>query len=494
MNSIYKLGTPVKPVPVKERDWPRGSLGEPLYRFPATVAQQTFWLLHSMEGGNPAWNIAVRFKIRGRLDIPALARALNELPRRHEILRTTFALVDRAPMQIVHASAIIPLPGDDLSRVPQPQRDVEEERRTIIEGAHKFDLGTGPLIRARILRLAEEEHVLIMTVHHIVSDGWSIGVFSDEVAANYQALMTGTAPALPELAFQFADYAVWQAECAKLSATDENKAYWKQQLANLPLLEIPPNHPRPAVKTNNGYILSTVLPVGLTSTIEEFSHQHECTLYLTAVAALNMLIRHHARQNDVYIGTLLAGRDRIELEPMFGLFINTIVLRTSLAGDPTFVELLDRVRNTFEAGLAHQDLHFSQIVEAARPKRDPSRPTLYSINFIYQRDFVKPLEFCGLTMEPMPSKSPGAIYDLNFFMVRRSDGWRLSCEYNYDLYDGETISLLIGQLRNLLVEIAKNPNRRISEFPFPADVGEALPPLVPHTHLDSNQSASPARA
>jgi len=170
MNSIYKLGTPVKPVPVKERDWPRGSLGEPLYRFPATVAQQTFWLLHSMEGGNPAWNIAVRFRIRGRLDIPSLARAINELPRRHEILRTTFALVDRAPMQIVHASAIIPLPGDDLSRVPQPQRDAEEERRTIIEGAHKFDLGTGPLIRARILRLAEEEHVLIMTVHHIVSD------------------------------------------------------------------------------------------------------------------------------------------------------------------------------------------------------------------------------------------------------------------------------------------------------------------------------------
>jgi hypothetical protein len=469
-----------------------GTLGEEQYCFPTTIAQQTFWFLDQLERGNPAWNIAVRFRIRGRLDVSTLERALNEIVTRHEILRTTFSLIDAQPRQIVHATAAIPLPVDDLSRLAQAEKDVEEERLSIQEGERRFDLKNGPLFRARLLKLTEQEHMLLVTMHHIVSDGWSIGIFSDEVAAHYSAFAENRRPTLPDLPFQFADYTIWQNDRTQKPALDIHRAYWKSKLAALPPLEIPLDHPRPALKTHNGYILSTVLPVSLTDALTEFSSKHGCTFYTTALAVLKMLVQHYTLQNDVYVGTLLAGRERVELEPLIGLFISTVVLRTDLSGDPKFPELLARVKKTVEEGLEHQDLHFQQVVELLRPKRDPSRPVLYGINFIYQRDFVKPSEFAGLTMTPVPSKSPGAIYDINFFMVQRTDGWRLSCEYNYDLYDAASVSRMLGQMRDLFEQIAKDPGRRISEFSFPADAGEPVPPFAPHTKLSSSRAPAAA--
>jgi hypothetical protein len=465
-----------------------GTLGEEQFCFPTTIAQQTFWFLDQLERGNPAWNIAVRFRIRGGLDIPTLERVLNEIVSRHEILRTTFSLIDGQPRQIVHSTAAIPLPVDDVSRVPQTERDVEEERLSIQEGERRFDLKNGPLIRARLLKLADQEHMLLVTMHHIVSDGWSIGVFNDEVAAHYSAFAENRPAALPDLPFQFADYTIWQNDRTQKPALDIHRAYWKNKLAALPPLELPLDHPRPALKTHNGYILSTVLPVSLTDALVEFSSEHGCTFYTTALAVLKMLVQHYTLQNDVYVGTLLAGRGRVELEPLIGLFISTVVLRTDLSGDPRFSEFLGRVKQTVEEGLEHQDLHFQQVVELLRPKRDPSRPVLYGINFIYQRDFVKPGQFGGLTMTPVPSKSPGAIYDINFFMVERTDGWRLSCEYNYDLYDAESVNRMLGQLRNLFEQIVENPERRISEFAFPDSVGDPIPAFAPHTKLSLSRT------
>ncbi|MGA2844507.1 MAG: condensation domain-containing protein [Candidatus Acidiferrales bacterium] len=464
-----------------------GTLGEEQYCFPTTIAQQTFWFLDQLERGNPAWNIAVRFRIRGRLDIPTLQMALNEIVGRHEILRTTFSLIDGQPRQIVHATAAIPLPLDDLSRLSQTERDAEEERVSIQEGERRFDLKNGPLIRARLLKLGEQEHMLLATMHHIASDGWSIGIFSDELCAHYAAFAENRRPTMPELPFQFADYTIWQNDRMQKPALDKHRAYWKNKLAALPPLEIPLDHPRPALKTHNGYILSTVLPVPLTDALTEFSSKHGCTFYTTALAALKMLVQHYTLQNDVYVGTLLAGRDRVDLEPLIGLFISTVVLRTDLSGDPKFSELVDRVKKTVEEGLEHQDLHFQQLVELLRPKRDPSRPVLYGINFIYQRDFVKPGEFAGLTMTPIPSKSPGAIYDINFFMVQRADGWRFSCEYNYDLYDAASVNCMLGQMRSLFEQIVKSPDRRISEFTFPDNLGDPIPPFTPYTKLSTSR-------
>lgn len=473
-----------KRLPYPQPNEPRGSLSDPEFAFPTTIAQQALWYLDRLTPGDPAWNIAVRFRIAGPLDISILERSINVVVRRHEILRTTFSFNDGAPTQIVHSKGSILVSLDDLSYLPPGPRDAEEEKRAIAEAALPFNLKTGPLLRARVLRLRKDEHVLLVAMHHIVSDGWSIGVFSDEVGAHYSVFAKG-APPLKDLSLQYADYSIWQNKRAESSTLEEHRSYWRDKLANLPLCEIPPDHPRPPLKTNDGYILSTVLPVPLTDALSDLAHKQGCTLFALALAALKMLIAHCARQDDIYVGTLVAGRDRVELEPLIGVFINTIVLRTDLSGNPPFLELLGRVQRTMEEGIAHQDLHFQQVVETLHLKRDPSRPALYSVNFIYQRDFVKPIEFADLSMSPIPSKSPGAIYDLNFFMVQRSDGWRLSCEYNCTLYDATTVSRLIGQLRHLFQQIAVNSNRRLSEFAFPEDVGDPLPPFVPHSSLES---------
>ena len=456
-----------------------GSLGEPQYRFPTNLAQQSFWYLDRLEPGNPCWNIAVRFRIVGRLDASLLKRSIEEVVHRHDVLRTSFALLDGALAQIVHADATIPLPLDDLSNLDSAARAAEEEQRTIAEAALPFNLKTGPLVRTRLLKLADQEHMLLLTIHHIVCDGWSIGLFSDEVAAHYEALCSEGRAIARDLTLQYADYAIWRNEQNGGATGAQHRSYWQAKLANLPSCEIPPDHPAKAGKTQPAYILSVVLPVALTDLLAALSRKHGCTLYTLSLAALKMLIAHYISQHDIYVGTLLAGRDRVELEPLIGVFINTIILRTDLSGDPRFLEVLARVQRTVEEGVAHQDLHFQQVVEALRLKRDPNRPTVYSINFIYQRDFVKPLQFGGLSMTPVPSKSPGAIYDLNFFMVQRSDGWRLSCEYNCDMYEAATVNRMIGQLRHLLEQISANPNRKLSEFQFPEDVGDPLPPFVP---------------
>jgi hypothetical protein len=458
-----------------------GSLGEALYRFPTSLAQQSFWYLDRLDPGNPCWNIAVRFRLVGPLDVSLLHRSIDEIVRRHDVLRTSFALIDGALAQIIHSEAAIPLPLDDLTGLAVAARDAEEERRTITEAALPFDLKSGPLLRVRLLKLAEQEHMLLLTIHHIVSDGWSIGLFSDEIAAHYEALSSGNPSTSPDLPLQYADYTIWKNEQNESAIGEQHRSYWQMKLANLPVCEIPSDYPRPAGNTQPAYILSLLLPASLTDSLAALARNQGCTLYTLSLAALKMLIAHYAGQQDVYVGTLLAGRDRVELEPLIGAFINTIILRTDLSGDPTFLDLLARVQRTVEEGMAHQDLHFQQVVEALRLKRDPNRPTVYSINFIYQRDFVKPLQFAGLSMTPVPSKSPGAIYDLNFFMVQRSDGWRLSCEYNCDMYEAVAVNRMIGQLRHLLEQIVTNPNRGLSEFQFPDAAGDPLPPFVPRS-------------
>ena len=465
-----------------------GTLGEPLYRFPTSLAQQSFWYLDRLEPGNPCWNIAVRFRILGALDASILERSVNEVVRRHEILRASFAIVDDALAQIVHSKGMIPLPLDDLSHLAPNARDVEEERRTIADAALRFDLKTGPLLRARLLKLAEQEHMFLVTMHHIVSDGWSIGIFSDEVAVHYAALISRDQKPASDLPLQYADYAIWKNEQSEGSNLAPLRSYWQSKLANLPPCEIPPDHPRPAAKARPAYILSVVLPVSLTDSLAELSRKRGCTFYTLSLTALKILIARYTRQHDIYVGTLLAGRDRVDLEPLIGVFINTLILRSDLSGDPPFFELLARVQQTVEEGMAHQELPFQHVVEALRLKRNPNRPTVYSINFIYQRDFVKPRQFAGLSMHPVPSKSPGAIYDLNFFMVQRSDGWRLSCEYDCELYEAVTVNRLIGQLHHLFVQIAANPDRKIAEFDFPENAGDPLPAFAPRATLAAPSS------
>lgn len=456
-----------------------GSLGMPQYLFPCSLGQQALWYLDRLNPGNPAWNIAVRFRITGALNTEILHRAIGQILARHEILRTTFTLVDAKPMQLVHDSAHIPLPITDLTALPLTDRDAQEERVTIEEAARRFDLKTGPLVRVRLLKLAENEGMLLFTIHHIVSDGWSIGVVSDELAAAYAALHSGSRAQLAPLPLQYADYAAWQSKLATHPSAQSDRSYWKQQLADLPACQIPMDFPRPARGRHLAYILSELLPLELTDQLASLAHRHQCTMFAVCLAALKTLMARHARQTDIYVGSLLAGRDRVELEPLIGLFINTVILRTDLSGDPSFSDLLLRVQQTAQQALAHQHLHFQQVAQEINFGRRAARAVLYSVNFIYQRDFVHPRKFAGLSLVPVPSKSPGAIYDLNFFMVRRSDGWRLSCEYDCELYAPETVARLLGQLRSLLEQAVRRPDQRLSQFAFPENAGAPLPPFVP---------------
>ena len=460
-----------------------------VFVFPTSVGQHGFWYLDQFQPGNPAYNIAVRFRLQGRLRAEELERALNEIVRRHESLRTVFAVVDGVPVQVVSPRLSIRLQRDDLRGGPEKDRRQRAGAVAAEEARLPFDLTKGPLIRARLLRLDDEEHTLLVTIHHIVSDGWSIGVLTKELGALYDAYCRGLDSPLPELALQCGDFAVWQEQWLQSQDLNDQINYWTRRLANLPLLEIPPDRPRGPVQTFKGDIESILLPRELTDGLDSLSNREKATPFMLMLAAFQLLLQRCTGRNDVFVGTVLAGRSRVELEPLIGLFINPLVLRTDLSGDPPFLELLSRVRETVLQVFANQDVPFERVVDAVQPKRDPSRHPVFQINFLYQRDFVHPFHAAGLTLTAIPSASPGAIYDLNFFLVERAEGWRASFEYNTDLYQLSTIRRLLGQFQSLLEGIAANPACRISELPLTTSAVEreilslpasqSAPPTVP---------------
>ncbi|MGI8990877.1 MAG: non-ribosomal peptide synthetase [Bryobacteraceae bacterium] len=448
--------------------------GEEVCAFPASLGQERFWFLDQIEKGNPAFNIAVRFALKGALDVAILERAFNELVSRHEILRTTFGMSDGHLTQWIRPAPAIATPVNDLRSLDQPERDEEANRLTVVEARKRFDLTSGPLLRASLLRLEDECYELMLTVHHIVADGWSIGVIANELGVIYEAFARHRKSPLPDLPIQYADFTVWRKEQLQDGSLDPDREYWKKQLENVAQFEVLPDKPRPPVQTSNGTILSLLLPKSLTNALKELGGRHGATLFMTALAVFKMLMHRYTGQDDIVIGSQIAGRNRVELEPLIGPFINTLVLRTDVSGYPAFPELLGRVRDMAADSVAHQEMPFELLVEELRPERDPSRNVIFQVNFIYQRDFIKPLEFSGLSLTAIPSKSPGAIYDLNFFMVERAEGWRLSCEYNTDLFEADSITRMLNHFRTLLEGVAENPQRRVSEFPLLSDAERAL--------------------
>jgi thioesterase domain-containing protein/acyl carrier protein len=448
-----------------------------VFVLPASIGQQSFWYLDQIQPGNPAYNIAVRFRLQGSLRVEELERALNEIVRRHEVLRTTFEVVDGVPAQIVAPHLFVPLVQDDL-RINRGNHRLDRARAIAIEEANQLmDLAKGPLFRTRLVRVDESESVLIITVHHAVSDGWSIGLITQELGVVYDAYCGGLESPLPELSLQYGDYAIWQEEWFKGKDLAGQFSYWSRKLANLPVLEFPTDRPRAPRQTFPGSIESILLPRDLTDALVSLSKRSNATLFVVMLAAFKMLLQRHCSQNDVFVGTVLAGRPRVELEPLIGLFINPLVLRTDLSGDPPFVELLARVQQTVLQAFANQDLPFERVVDAAQQKRDPSRHPVFQINFLFQRDFVHSFESSGLTLTAIPSVSPGSIYDLNFFMVERAEGWRASCEYNTDLFDVSTIRRLLGEFQTLLEGVATDPAHRISQYPLAASKAPKLEPL-----------------
>ncbi len=437
---------------------------EDVFVFPPSVAQQGFWLLDQLEPGNPAYNIAVRFRLEGPLDVALLERALNEIVRRHEVLRTTFDAVDGEPLQVVHPSMKVAIPVFDLRVLDGPERHAEEERLTLEEARRRFDLSAGPLLRAQVLQLGDRDYVFLMTIHHIVSDGCSIGLITNELGALYDAFSQGLEAPLPELPIQYADFANWQRESLDGPKINSQLAYWKCKLGNPSGFDVPTDRPRAPQRSFNGNILSRLLSRSLTERLEDFSAREKSTFFMTSLAAVKILLLHCSGLPDVQVGTLLTGRDRVETEQLIGPFINSVVLRTDLAGDPTFVELLARVRQTVLEAVANRDVPFERLVQTLSPKRALNRHPMFDVNFIFQRDFVRPLKFAGIALTAIPSKSPGALYDLNFFMVERADGWRLSCEYDTDLFAAASVDRMLWQLQILMQGVEANPALKISQL------------------------------
>jgi thioesterase domain-containing protein/non-ribosomal peptide synthetase component F len=438
---------------------------EEVFVLPPSLGQERFWALDRMNPGNPTWSVPVRFRLQGALDPALLERAFNQIIRRHEVLRTTFTVVDKRPAQVIKSALQIKVPVVDLRHFPKPERDAEVDRLSFNEARWRFNLAVGPLFRVTLLRVEDNEHVMLVTPHHSVIDYLSIGLIANELGALYEAYTQGVEPVLPELAIQYGDYAVWQREQSESAAVRQELDYWKEQLRDLPLLDVPTDKPRPASPTFDATITSLLLPVTLTDAVRQIGNSESATFFNAVLAALGVLMYQYTGQTDFGAATQVAGRNSVELESVIGPFINTVVLRLDLSGDPTFPQLLRRAQEVGLQSIANQNVRFEQVLKELRPDDYPSHHTLFRLNFICQRDPVRAQEFAGIKLTVIPSKSQGALYDLHVFLVHRNEGWRLACEYNTDLYEAATITGLLTDFKSLLENIAQDPNRSISAFP-----------------------------
>jgi len=434
---------------------------------PLSFAQERLWFLDQLEPGNTAYGIPIAYRLQGSLDVAALEWSLNEIVRRHEVLRATFAVVDGRPAQVIAPEMRLTLPVEDLRGLPEAEQEAEVERWATEEAHHPFDLAQGPLLRATLLRLNEEEHVLLLTMHHIVSDGWSMGVFNRELAVLYEAFSAGEPSPLPELPIQYADFAVWQRGWLQGEVLEEQLAYWRQHLGDdLPVLELPTDRPRPAAQSFRGAHQTFVLSNALTESLKALSRQEGVTLFTTLLAAFKTLLYRYTGQEDVVVGSPIANRNRSEIEGLIGFFVNTLVLRTDLSGNPTFRELLGRVREVTLGAHDHQDLPFEKLAEALQPERDLSHNPLFQVMFAFQNAPAEVLALPGLTVTPLEVESKAAQFDLTLSMEDMGRGLKGAVEYNTDLFDGATIERMIGHFETLLGGIVVNPEQRLSELPL----------------------------
>jgi amino acid adenylation domain-containing protein len=434
---------------------------------PLSFAQQRLWVLDEMAPGRTEYNIPFAVHLSGRLDTAALDAGLREIVRRHEPLRTSFAVVDGQPVQVI-APPPDPdtrwLPLVDLSGLPQTRRIAEAQRLSRGEAGLPFDLRRGPLLRSMLLRLAEEEHAVLLTMHHIVSDGWSVGVLVREIAALYTAFSRREPSPLPELPVQYADFALWQRHWLEGPRLNAQFSYWMRRLAGLPALELPTERPRPTAQSFRGGHQAFELPASVGQGLRSLAESEGATLFMVLLAAFALLLRRESGQEDVVVGTDVAGRTQYGLENLIGFFINQLVLRVDLSGDPAFRELLGRVREVTLDAYSNQDFPFDRLVTALQADRDLSRTPLFQVKLVLQNAPEETLELPGLRLNPMPSGVLPVKFDLLVNFLDREGALPGDVEYSADLFDAATIERMIGDFRKLLEQIAARPEARLSEL------------------------------
>lgn len=433
--------------------------------FPLSFAQQRLWFLDQMEPNSSTYNIPIAFRLTGSLHLRALEQSINEIVRRHEVLRTSFATENGQPVQVISKHTNASLPVVDLSNLPGAQRQAEFARRANIEAKRPFDLAKGPVMRVTLLKLAETEHVFFMTIHHIVSDGWTMGVLLRELEAHYRAFADGEPSPLTELPIQYADFSVWQRDWLQGEELEKQLSYWKKVLAGTPPnLQLPTDHPRPAVQTFSGSWQRLKLPASLSKAINNLSKQQSVTVFMTLLTAFKTLLYRYTSQKDIVVGSPIANRNRPEIENLIGFFVNTLVLRTDLSGNPTFRKLLSHVKEVTLGAYAHQDFPFEKLVEELQPQRDLSTTPFFQVMFILQNAPLDNFELPGLTLSPLAGEMGTSRFDLSLFMGEGPDGIVGVFEYNTDLFDASTIRRMAEHFQCLLESIVENPDQSISEL------------------------------
>jgi amino acid adenylation domain-containing protein/FkbH-like protein len=430
---------------------------------PLSFAQQRLWFLDQFEAGSSFYHIPAAVRLRGTLDLTALEQSFREVIRRHESLRTRFGVVNGVPVQVIDEAPEFSLAVLDLST----EGEREARRVAMEESLRPFDLSAGPLLRASVQKLGEQEHVLLCTMHHIISDGWSMGVLIRELTTLYEAYATGEESPLPELSIQYADYAHWQREWLQGEVLEQQLNYWKQQLAGAPaVLELPTDYPRPAVQTFRGAHQSLTLSAELTTELKALTQREGVTLFMTLLAAFQTLLWRYSGQEDIVVSTGIANRNRAETEPLIGFFVNTLVLRTNLSGDPTFAELLRRVREVTLGAYAHQDVPFELLVEALAPERDARYTPLFQVMLVLQNARVgEAVKLAGLEVSGVGGSESGtAKFDLTLFVEERGEELGLVLEYNTDLFAARTIEEMLESFRRLVERIVAEPERSIGSF------------------------------
>ena len=442
-------------------------LGDGGGELPLSFGQRRLWFLDRLQPGNPAYCSVQAIRIKGPFDLAALRNALQAIVARHAALRTTFGTVDGSPIQVVKPQANVMLSITDLNVLPEPGRGAAALRLAEQEAQRPFDLERGPLLRTTVLRLTETDHLLVLTIHHIVVDGWSIGVLIRELQALYPSFAAGNPPSLSELPIQYADFALWERQWLQGPRLEKLLSYWKRQLSGRPVsLQLPTDHPRPALETLRGATQSFVLPKALSDALLALSRREAATLFMTLLAAFQTLLHRYTSQTDILVGTPVANRTRREIEPLIGFFVNTLVLRADLSGDPTFRELLGRTREVALQAYAHQDLPFEKLVEELQPERDLSRNPLFQVMFILQNAPLPKLELEKLTASLVEVETGTAKFDLTLSMQQTEQRLRGKIEYSCDLFDSETITRMVGHWQTLLEGIVADPGQRLSKLPL----------------------------
>lgn len=444
--------------------------------FPLSFAQERLWFLNSLTDESTVYNGSSALRLKNRISLESLQQAFTEIVRRHDVLRTTFHSVDGRPIQIISPSVSMQMPLIDLSEMDLQARDAETWRLIKEELSIPFDLSKDLLLRTRVLRLDEEDHVVISSMHHIACDGWSTGIYVADLAALYAAFSQGCPSPLIDLPIRYADFAVWQREQLNGEFLQKQLDYWRKQLADIALLQMPTDRPRPALQTYSGAAQAVELDGSLIDSLENLNRLHGVTMFMTLLAAFKILLYRYSGQKDIVVGSLIAGRNRVETEGLIGFFANGLALRTDLSGDPTFEELLVRVQQVAHGAYAHQDLPFERVIEEINPERDLSHTPLFQIVFQYDITPASDIHLPGLILQPIRIDTDTVQYDLILDLGQSDQGMFGEIVYNTDLFDAATIERFTDHFKRVLHSVAEEPRRRLSEVPMltPAEQTQLL--------------------